>query len=172
MSANKECLPPSAFAAACHHRPPTAKLVGMTRDRFAGVWKLIQYARRSSDGQISFPYGEEPVGRITYDLAGRMSALLMRPGRRSTVAPGIGLPAGKASCEEMREALNGFTAYFGTFDVDESAATVIHHVQASLVPSWVVTDLRRTYRFHGDRLTLTATTGGDSVELVWEREEN
>jgi hypothetical protein len=31
------------------------------------------------------------------------------------------------------------------FDVDEGARTVIDHVQAGLIPSWVGTDLMRTY---------------------------
>ena len=98
-----------------------------------------------------------------------MSAQLMRPGRRSTVAAGISLIAGNASGEEIREVVNGFIAYFGTFDVDESAQTVIHRVQACLVPSWVGTDLKRTYRFHANRMVLTAVTTS-ATELIWERD--
>lgn len=139
------------------------------RDQFIGVWKLIACQRTSKDGRIDYPYGEKPVGRITYDKAGRMSAQLMRPGRHSTVASGVSLIAGNASAEEIREAVNGFIAYFGTFDVDESAQTVIHHVQSCLVPSWVGTDLKRTYRFNANRLVLTAVTTS-AVELIWERE--
>lgn len=139
------------------------------RDRFLGVWRLISCERKSKDGGIDYPYGEKPIGRITYDKAGRMSAQLMRPGRRSTVAPGVSLIAGNASVDEIREAVNGYIAYFGTFDVDESAHTVIHHVQACLVPSWVGTDLKRTYRFNANRLALTAATTS-VLELVWERE--
>lgn len=139
------------------------------RNRFIGVWRLISCERKSKDGSIDYPYGEKPVGRITYDKTGRMSAQLMRPGRRSTVAPGTSLIAGNASGEEIREAVSGFIAYFGTFDVDESATTVIHHVQACLVPSWVGTDLKRTYRFNASRLALTAVTTS-VLELIWERE--
>jgi hypothetical protein len=143
----------------------------LMRERFIGVWKLISCERKAKDGSIDYPYGEKPVGRITYDKAGRMSAQLMRPGRRSSVRPGISLIAGNASTEELREALNGFIAYFGTFDVDESTHTVIHHVQACLVPSWVGADLKRAYRFDGNRLVLTAVTTS-VVELVWERESD
>ena len=146
-----------------------AALQAAPRDRFIGVWRLISCERKSKDGRIDYPYGAEPVGRITYDKAGRMSAQLMRPGRRSTVAPGVSLIAGNAGSEEIREAVDGFIAYFGTFDVDESAQTVIHHVQACLVPSWVGTDLKRTYRFNANRLVLTAATTS-VLELVWERE--
>jgi hypothetical protein len=139
------------------------------RDPFIGVWKLVRYERKSEDGVIDYPYGEKPVGRITYDKGGRMSAQLMRPGRRSTMAPGVNLIAGNASAEEIREAVTGFIAYYGTFDVDEPAHTVIHHVQACLVPSWVGADLKRSYRFDGNRLALTAVTTS-VVELIWERE--
>jgi hypothetical protein len=62
-------------------------------------------------------------------------------------------------------AQGGFIAYFGTFDVDESTQTVIHHVQACLVPSWVGTDLKRTYRFNASRLVLTAVTTS-VIELI------
>jgi hypothetical protein len=142
------------------------------RESFIGVWRLISYERKSNDGLIDYPYGEKPVGRITYDKAGRMSAQLMRPGRRSTVTPGMSFITGNASAEEIREAVNGFFAYFGTFDVDEPAKTVIHHVQACLVPSWVGTDLKRTYRFDSGRLTLTAAVPTNVLKLVWERERN
>jgi hypothetical protein len=139
-------------------------------NRFIGVWRLVSLVRKSQDGHIDYPYGDKPVGRITYDKAGRMSAQLMHPGRRCTVAPGVSFNSGKASCEEIREAVNGFIAYFGTFDVDESTHTVIHHVQACLVPSWVGTDLKRNYRFTASRLVLTPVPVTSAVELVWERE--
>jgi hypothetical protein len=142
--------------------PPTAHSV---RNRFIGVWKLVSCERKSSSGELSYPYGEKPVGRITYDKAGRMSAQLMRPERRS--------PAGAIlhtdSPTELRDVL-GFVAYFGTFDIDEGTRTVIHHVQASLVPGYVVTDLKRTYEFAENQLILTARTEGAAVRLIWECE--
>lgn len=141
------------------------------RHSFVGVWKLIACERKFKDGRVDYPYGEKPVGRITYDKAGRMSAQLMRPGRRSTVVPGMTFTTSDIGVEEIREAVNGFTAYFGTFDVYESARTVVHHVQASLVPSWVGTDLKRTYRFDANRLVLTAVTT-NVTELAWERERD
>jgi len=144
-------------------------LQGAALVRFIGVWRLISCERKSKGGRIDYPYGEKPVGRITYDKAGRMSAQLMRPGRRSTVPPGLTLIAGNAGVEEIRDAVDGFIAYYGTFNVDESAQTVIHHVQACLVPSWVGTDLKRTYRFQANHLVLTAVTAS-VLELVWERE--
>jgi hypothetical protein len=51
-----------------------------------------------------------------------MFALLMRSGRRSTVAPGLELDT--ASAEEIRQAVTGFVAYFGSYEVDNAAQTV------------------------------------------------
>ncbi len=141
-----------------------------TRDRFLGVWKLISCERTSKGGKVDYPYGEKPVGRIAYDHAGRMSAQLMRPGRRSTVPPGVGLSSITVSADELRETAAGFQSYFGTFDLDEASNTVTHHVQASLVPSWVGTDLKRTYKFSSNRLALRAAYLGGFIDLIWERE--
>jgi Lipocalin-like domain len=142
------------------------------RDRFLGVWRLIRCESRYKDGRTEYPYGEKPVGRITYDKAGRMSAQLMRPGRPAGKVPsGVGLVVGNATTDEIREAVDGFASYFGTFDIDEKTKTVTHHVQGCLVPSWVGTDLKRTYQFTANRLTLTATTTA-TRELVWEREKD
>ena len=140
------------------------------RDPFLGVWRLISTERKRNDGKVEFPYGRQPVGRLTYDNAGRMSAMVMRPGRRSSVRPGLSLIDGNASGDEIREAVDGFIAYFGTFDVDEALRTVTHHVQACLVPSWVGTDLKRTYRFVSDRLLLITTSPVGSTEVLWVKE--
>ena len=141
-----------------------------TRKQFLGVWRLISCTRRWPDGRVDYPYSETPIGRITYDKTGRMSAQLMTPGRKTTVPSGMNLAFGKAPDSEIREAVAGYAAYFGTFDIAPATQTVIHHVQAALVPSWVGTDLRRAYRFSGNRLSLTASLAGAQTELIWERE--
>jgi hypothetical protein len=133
------------------------------RSRLIGVWKLRSCLRTFKGGRTEHPFGEKPVGRIEYDRAGRMSALLMRPGRQSTLPPGTELD---------NDAVTGFVAYFGTFNVEEATQTVIHHVEASLSPSWVGTDLKRRFRFDASRLILTRPAPDSSDELVWERESD
>lgn len=141
------------------------------RAKFLGVWKLISYTRTAQDGRVDHPYSETPVGRITYDSAGRMSAQLMHPGRKGTLPSGVSFTnAAEISAEEVRNAVNGFISYFGTFDVDEPTSTVTHHVEACLVPSWVGNDLKRQYIFDGNRLRLTAATTAYTVDLVWEKQ--
>jgi hypothetical protein len=147
-----------------------------TRDKFVGVWKLVNCESKDKiTGEVRYPYGVKPIGRITYDAAGRMSAQLMDPGRRAIGGSPNNRSAATAiretSTEDMREILTGFTAYFGTFDIDEPSRTVIHKVGAHLIPSWVGAELRRTYEFSsGNQLILTAAFDQGATRLVWQRD--
>ena len=79
-----------------------------------------------------------------------MFVQLMNPGRRSVGGMsnrGAAAAIASSSADDMRDMLTGFNAYFGTFDVDQAARTVIHHLQSALIPSWVGTDQRRRYEF-------------------------
>lgn len=145
------------------------------RNQFVGVWKLRSCeATHKTTGEIRFPYGVKPVGRIIYDAAGRMSAQVMDPTRQLVGGPettGLAAAARESSCEQVRAILAGYIAYFGRFEVDEPSCSVIHHVEASLVPTWVGADLRRTYEFAGSsQLILTASFPQESTRLVWERD--
>ncbi len=144
--------------------PPAASV----KARFIGVWSLLAVETTNASGAITRSYGDKPIGRITYDKAGRMSALLMGPDRKKIAAVNLR----DATEAEARGILQAFTSYYGTFDVDPVAKTVIHHVELSLHPNWVGTDLVRTYEFNGDKLTLTAITApGTTTRLVWQRQE-
>jgi hypothetical protein len=139
-------------------------------DQFAGVWRLIRCESRDAEGQVREPFGPHPVGRIVYDRSGRMSAQLMNPDREGALYSPAGGVSRDATEEDVRRAVGGYVAYFGTFSVDETKGVVIHHVQCALDPSWVGGDQVREYEFDGDRLTLSAGLSGRRVRLTWERE--
>jgi hypothetical protein len=128
--------------------------------RFIGTWRLVE---TTNDGRIRPERGAHPLGLITYHESGWMAAQI-QPDR-----PPIRLKDEKASGEEAIAALYGYTAYFGTYTVDEKARTVTHHRKASVSPGW---DRRpefvRAYEFIGeDRVVLRPV--GNKNELVWER---
>jgi Lipocalin-like domain len=135
---------------------------------------VASLARDELTRAIRYPWGKNPVGRLSYDDAGRMFAQLMNPGRRSVGGMsnrGAAAAIADASADDMREMLNGFNAYFGTYDVDESSRTVIHHLQSALIPSWVGSDQRRKYEFSGrDQLIILNTANHAAYRLVWQRE--
>lgn len=156
--------------------PALAAPAADPRQPFFGVWKLLAYEfRNKATGRTVHPYTEKPEGRITYDAAGRMSAQLMRPGRKllGGKVPQAGAAAifEQATAEEIREAAGGYIAYYGTFDVMPGERTVVHHVKGCLIPNWVGTDLRRQFEFRGaNRLVLTADTPSAVGTLIWEKE--
>ncbi len=120
------------------------------RERFAGTYKLIVYA----------PHGMNPGGRIQYDRAGHMSAMLFPPGRKA--------PPQSPALEDYRDMQRGLVAYYGTYDVDESTKRVIHHVEAASNPAWAGTDFVRWYELSSNRLTLRVSQNSTSP-LIWER---
>jgi hypothetical protein len=78
-----------------------------------------------------------------------MFAQLINPGRRAFGGISNRVAAAAivdAYADDLREMLTGFTAYFGTFEVDAHSPTVVHHLQSALIPSWVETDQRRKVR--------------------------
>jgi hypothetical protein len=139
-------------------------------ERFAGVWRLVSFEMVLPDGTVEHPYGADPVGRLIYDLDGRMSGQLMRRGRPSLLSEPITGPAD----EEIRAAFDGYIAYFGSYRVDAERGVVIHSVEASLYPNWVGGEQVREYDFAGNRLTLVARSGKPGARrvgrLVWELE--
>jgi Lipocalin-like domain len=137
-------------------------------DEFVGAWNLISYERRTAAGEISYPMGRNPVGRLTYDARGRMSAQIMRPDRPQFHSP----TAAGGTADEKTAAFDGYIAYYGTYTLNQRDHTVIHHVEASLYPNWVGSDQLRTFEFSEGRLILSAVNAGEpgtESRLVWER---
>jgi hypothetical protein len=131
-------------------------------DEFVGAWKLTAYEIRTVSGQVSYPMGRNPVGRITYDSLGRMSVQIMNPDR-----PKIRSDADKAA------AFDGYLAYYGSYTVNPADHSVTHHMEASLNPGTAGSDLRRLYEFTGSQLILRGAVygagGGSEAKIVWER---
>jgi hypothetical protein len=96
--------------------------------------------------------GRDAAGVITYDEAGHMAAQIMQSDRPSFSSGDVD----DATFEELSAALSGYTAYFGSYSVDEDAGVVTHHVTGSLFPNWIGTDQRREILLDGDQLTLSS----------------
>ena len=120
------------------------------QEQFLGVYTLGQYA----------PHGDEPIGRISYDASGRMWAMLTPPGREPV--------EGSSTAEDIRDAMRGLVAYYGSYTIDESTGRVIHHVEAASNPAWIGDDFVRWYRFEGSDLHLSLNPDFNGP-LVWVR---
>ena len=103
--------------------------------------------------------GSRPTGYIYYDV-GHM-AVQIQPDRKRPSWSGRA-----ATPDELSEAARGYTAYFGTWSVDEKARTVTHHREGAL--NLDVVDYVRAYAFDGNRLSL-APVDRPGLVLIWER---
>jgi hypothetical protein len=144
----------------------------MIRDLFVGTWQLVAVHFYNAQNESIKMYGEAPRGMLIYDAQGHMNGQVMQRERPP-------LPKGREAenaRDEYHAILRGYIAYFGTYEVDENAGTVTHHVHGSLIPDWVGTDQIRLFEFCDDnqRLILRtppSTLRGDVLrgELIWER---
>jgi catechol 1,2-dioxygenase len=125
-----------------------------------GMWKLVSIVQ---DGGQAPNRGANPTGLIVYDTSGLMSVQIMPDRVRPKYAATDPTP------EEAKEALRGYTAYFGRYTVDTRAKTVTHHRHGSVNPGDIGGDLVRRFEFApGDRIILTPLEN-PTRRLTWER---
>ena len=125
--------------------------------RFVGNWRLVSIHGDSVNGQNR---GGRPTGYIYYDATGHMAVQIQPDRKRPSWSGRVGTP------DELADAARGYTAYFGTWTVDEKARTVTHHREGAL--NLDVVDYVRNYTFDSDRLTL-APIDRPGLSLLWER---
>ena len=138
----------------------------MTKSDLVGVWRLESFELRSSDGQRTFPMGRDAKGYISYTEDGFLSATIMEQRRRLFESNDIR----GGTIEERAEAAGGYLSYCGSYEVNQGQ--VIHHVEVSLFPNWILTDQVRLCEIEGDRLTLSTLpfliAGKEqTAHLVW-----
>jgi len=135
---------------------------------FTGIWKLQECIATQRDGKVSYPYGEKPVGQLSYEKSGNMMVEIMKPGIKRFVSPNLlsGTP------EEVLPAYYGFIAYYGTYRIVPDSNIVIHHLEACSFPNWINQDQKRYYKFNNRKLILsTPWIGSERYELTWEKVE-
>ena len=140
------------------------------KDQLAGTWTLVSCEGEWSDGRVTHPYGPDPAGLLVYTGDGHFSGQIQ--GQDRPLFESGNLLRGKA--EEIKAAFEGYVAYYGTYEVDESAGKLTHHVQGSLFPNWIGDDQTRLFSFADGKLILTTLPfvgkrAQITLTLVWER---
>lgn len=107
------------------------------------------------DGTATRPFGDYPVGYVTYTEDGHMITTISEAGRSSVGGDLLSVPDAARA-----EAFASFVAYAGTFRVEGDE--VIHHVEMSLYPDWVGSEQRREIALSPDRRLLTLSSGATS----------
>ena len=135
-------------------------------DRLVGAWTLVEWSERRPDGGKAFPLGADAIGQIIYSADGRVAAQLARKERPrlSRLATG-----GRRAPMKQPRAFKDYFGYFGTFTIDVSARSVVHHVQGSWFPNLYGVDQVRRFQIDGDFLHLDADTDWGPVVIIWKR---
>ncbi len=129
------------------------------RKPFVGTWRLVSI----EGGNTPATRGSKPTGIIMYDAYGNMAAQIQPDRQRPTYT---GTPTPEQALERMR----GYTAYFGTYTIDEQAGTVTHRRQGMLDAGAVDFVRKFALAADGNRITLTPVGGtGAPTHLTWER---
>ena len=133
----------------------------------AGAYRLVSCEVRWSDGDVEFPYGNDPEGLLVYTASGYFTGHVMRPG-----IPKLSAGARRVPAAETRAAFLGYIGYYGSYAVDETAGTVTHRVLGSWHPNWVGTNQVRYFSLEDGNLVIETPlipSGGRSYRtvLVW-----
>ena len=77
----------------------------------------------------------------------------------------------RPTADEARMALSSYTAYFGTYTIDEAERVITHHVEGNLSPNGTGVDNRRAYEVVDDTLILMPPRGSSGIQLriIWRR---
>ena len=142
----------------------------MSAPSLFGTWSLLSWEIRSSDGTVTYPIGENPMGVLTYDEAGRMAVQVMQSDRAPSESP----DPFRAAPDQIVTAWMGFLSYAGRYEHDPDAKRVIHHVEICSFPNWVGSTQERFYDFDCGHLRLSTppiSLGGPSAvsTLIWDR---
>jgi hypothetical protein len=148
----------------------------MMENQFIGTWQLISWEFVDNEGFISYPkegsYDNSATGYLMYTQEGYMSVVIMTTANRPKFK---GKEFFEGDSEEKIAAADTYISYCGKYEIQ--ADKVIHHVEASLFPNEIGTDLERSFEFNKNQLSLTTTPfvmddKQQVVRLVWARVEN
>lgn len=132
------------------------------RKPFVGSWRLVSI---EGGPENAANRGAKPTGIIMYDAQGYMNVQIT-PDRPRPQFTGTPTPA------QALEAMRGYTAYWGTYTIDEKNQTVTHHRLGHLDGG--IVDYVRKFELKdgGTRVVLTPISGGTTNppnHLTWER---
>ena len=147
----------------------------MSARDFVGSYRLDSFELKFDDGTVEHPLGTDAEGLIVYTREGFFTGQMMQRGRpRFAQARQSAAQKDFGSDREVRDAFNGYVAYWCTFDVDEAQAIVNHRIVGALLPNWEGQVNVRHFAFDGDLLVLKSpamVVGGKSGRSVlhWRR---
>ncbi len=139
------------------------------RSQLIGTWRLVSATQRLADRTVRPDPQTGPKGKgyLVYTETGQVSVVVGNPERYQWAS------AQAPSEKELRNAFDGLVAYCGTFEVNETERSVVHHIEVDRVPNATGAQRKRFCSLSGNRLTLRAALPLPAHvaewTIVWER---
>jgi len=138
------------------------------KEQLVGTWTLVSSDIVAPDGTRRTSFGPNPKGILIIDANGRYAQIMLDPNRPKFKGRGRldGTP------EENKAVVQGTSAQFGTWSVNEADKTLIYHTEFHIWPNDDGKELKRSITLTGDELKVFNPTpaGGSGIsELLWKR---
>lgn len=143
--------------------------VSDVREQIVGTWELVSAEEHMTHGsKRPFPImGASGKGYLMYSADGYMFAAGMNPERPAWK------DGNKPTDTEKLRAIEGFFAYCGRYEIDETKQVIYHYPEVAWMPNFVGTKQERPYRFDGELLTFsgkaTDEPGVESWTITWRK---
>jgi len=139
------------------------------KEEIVGTWKLLSIFYRDMEGKKIDLYGEKPNGILMYDRHGYMNAQIGKAGREKMSTAAL---SGGSNNEKLL-AFDTFMAYYGKY-YEKEPGTIIHEVEACLIPNWEEMEEIRYCKIAGNKLYISTPETvvnkcNTVIEVVWER---
>lgn len=135
-----------------------------------GIWWLLTREDWNKQGEkrIDPTLGADPVAIVSYSGT-HFAAQFMKRERTESAAGQVSY-----SGQNNTVAVDGYDAYFGTYEVDEETGKVAHTLIGSITPANIGITVSRDMRVDNDKLIIqleTTRSDGEAITrtLTWKR---
>ena len=137
-------------------------------EQLVGTWTLVSATQRTKEGVKSDRWGPNPRGRAIFEANGRYSFMIFR----SDVPKFASNSMNQVTAEESKAAIQGMTANYGTWSIDEATKTLTTNIEAASSPNLNGgTQKRIISSLSANELKYTnpASQIGSVDDVVWKR---
>ncbi|MGB7701015.1 MAG: lipocalin-like domain-containing protein [Pseudolabrys sp.] len=138
------------------------------KEQLIGTWTLVSATQRTKEGVKSDRWGPNPRGRAIFEANGRYSFMIFRTDIPKFASNNMN----QVTAEEAKAAIQGMTANYGTWSIDEATKTLTTNIEASSSPNLNGgTQKRIITSLSADELKYTnpASQIGSVDDVVWKR---
>jgi Lipocalin-like domain len=139
------------------------------KEQLVGIWTALSAETTGPNGAKQQFYGAPAKGILILDASGTYAQVLARPGRPKLKS--INRFSLEATPEELKVAVIGTVATFGTWSVNEADKTLSRRPEASLLPNEEGVEQKFSVTLAGDELKTSSVNSltGLKTELAYRR---